>query len=335
VLRGLAHDTPLPTLDLQRVGGAIVLCDAHGTLTSGSPSGLRLLERAGAEARVPDELWRMLVSRPTGTAVQWRARRDATLILGCTRYAVEPEGWLLVMSEISQKHMQLVRRMNQHRLEALGSLVAATAHDLRSPLASIFFNSELLAERVSGLSHERLTEVAEDLREAATRLRTTIDCLLDFVRIGPPMACVVSVHAALVRTHSLLRPLLRGEERQIVVEANDAPDEVVGNPLALEQIFLNLFVNAVEAGASTVRASRTHVGNTLRVLVEDDGHGIDADHQPHVFDPFFTTKSDGAGIGLTVAREVARAARGDLELVRCQPGAAFALVLPLAQDATS
>lgn len=323
------------------VGGAMAVCRVDGLVVDASPSGRELLARTGWEvgrfpAPLPASLWRTIVERPVGEAVQWRSPRDSQFLLGCTRYQLGGHAWLLVMSEISKKHRVWSRRMHQQRLESLGRLVATTAHDLRSPLASIVFNADVLATRFEELTPGAARETLHDIQVAANRLRSTIDCLLDYVRLGPPVSTEVSLKELLKRVASLLRPLFRSGSHRLVHSIAD-DDQVRGNALAIEQIFVNLIVNAVEASErpTTVRVTSERVAageragrELLRVLVEDDGPGIPAENRFQVFDPFFTTKKDGTGLGLSSAREAARAAGGDLELVRWTNGAAFAVLLP-------
>jgi signal transduction histidine kinase len=322
-------------IELAEVGGALAACDSQGRIAGCSPSARQLLSRLGLSleslpAPIPTVLWQLIASRDVGVAVQWRSSAEEDLMLGCTRYRLGDDGWLLVMSEISHKQSLLAERLHQQRLEALGRLVATTAHDLRSPLSSIVFNSDVLAARIDELPVERVREAVGDINTAAARLRGTIDCLLDYVRLGPAVASEVSIREILTRTQSLLRPLLRAGAHRLLDTIGAEADRALGNPLAVEQIFVNLVLNSLEAarGPATVRVSSSLQGKLLRVLVEDDGPGIPSEHRLQVFDPFFTTKRDGTGIGLSAAREAARAGGGDVQLVRWTEGAAFAVLLP-------
>lgn len=323
------------TIALSEVGGTLAVCDPEGRIVGCSPSAWVLLSRLGVAvdvlpAPLPIILWQLIVSREVGEAVQWRSSGEETLLLGCTRYRLGESRWLLIMSEISQKQSLLAQRLHQQRLEALGRLVATTAHDLRSPLSAVVFNSDVLAARIEHLPPERVREMADDIKTAAIRLRGTIDCLLDYVRIGPPVPAEVSLREILTRTQSLLRPLARAGGHQLVDATSTDADRLLGNPIAIEQIFVNLVLNAFEAARAptTVKVTSSKQGSMVSVLVEDDGPGIPPEIRLQVFDPFFTTKRDGTGIGLSASREAARAAGGDIQLVRWSGGAAFCVLLP-------
>lgn len=337
-----AQPKTVASIELEHVGGALTVCDSEGCVVGGSPGGRDLLTRMGVElatlpAPLAPELWSLLCSRNLGEAVQWRAGHDADLLLGCTRYRCGDDGWLLVMSEISQKQTALAQRIHQQRLESLGRVVATTVHDLRAPLSSIVFGIDVLATRSGELSQERMREIVSDVHTAAFRLRSTIDCLMDFMRVGPPQPGEVSIKQVLSRLQSVVRPQLRTGPHVLVVDA-DEDFQVRGNLLTIEQIFINLIVNSIEAAVApvTIRITATSTEDLwLRVLVEDDGPGIRPEDRHHIFGPLFTTKSDGVGLGLSSARESARSIGGDVMLIRWTQGAAFAVLLPLSAKATA
>jgi len=338
-----ARSKAVASIDLAHVGGAFAVCDREGRVVGGSPNGMELLTRMGVNlatlpAPIAPELWSRLGSYGVGEAIQWRATAsanassdgDADLLLGCTRYRSGNDAWLLVMREISEKQNTLAQRFHKERLESLGRLVATTVHDLRAPLSSVIFGIDVLATRANDLPAERMTEIVSDVRTAAFHLRSTIDCLMDFVRLGPPQPGEVSIKQVCARLQSLARPQLRTGPHELVV--NLPEDHLVrGNPLAMEQILINLIVNSIEAATQpiTISISASVEDFWLRVLVEDNGPGIRPEDRLHVFSPMFTTKTEGVGLGLTSARELARSLRGDVLLTRWTDGAAFAVLLPL------
>jgi signal transduction histidine kinase len=338
----IIQDRPSPSrraaqvtmISLEQTDAALVVCDDEGHVLGGSLSGKALLERAGARlktlpAQLDSGLWEAITSQEAGEALQLRPSANDAFMLNCARYR-SADAWLLVLSEVSEKQSAMAYRLHQQRLESLGRVVATAVHDLRAPLSSIVFGIDVLVRRASGLTEERSREILHDLRAASFCLRETIDCLLDFLRLGPPVPSAVSINKVLSRTQSLLRPQLRVGPHELIV--NTEGDVLVrGNLITIEQIFVNLVINSLEAaqGPTTVRVSTSVDRERLRVLVEDDGPGIRAEHRNRVFDPMFTTKPSGVGLGLTSSRESARAVGGDLELVRATDGTAFAVYLPM------
>jgi signal transduction histidine kinase len=333
----------LTTIALERVGAALLVCDERGFVLGSSPAGDELLTRMGSARdnvqptllALPPELWSAITAQEVGEAALWRPGVDHDFILSCTRYRLGDD-WLLVLSEISQKQSALAHRLHHQRLEGLGRVVATAVHDLRAPLSSIVFGIDVLARRDAELSRERTREIVSDVRSAAFCLRETIDCLLDFVRLGPPVPSEVSIRQVLTRMQSLLRPQLRVGPHELIV-AIDGDVCVSGNLLTIEQIFVNLVVNSLEAGTrpKVVRVTTRVDDSDLLVLVEDDGPGIRADQRHLVFEPMFSTKPQGVGLGLTSARESARSLGGDLRLVRWNQGTAFEVSLPICSGASA
>lgn len=326
--------TTVSSIALERCSATLLVCNANGCVLGATPNALALLQRAGLAlgslpAPLAADMWNVLDALPLGEETQWRPDTDGELTLSCTRHRLA-EGWLLLLQEASASQNELASRIHDRRLASLGRVVATAVHDLRTPLSSIVFGIDVLARHDTDLSQARMREIISDVRAASFCLRETIDLLLNFLRLGPHTASAVSITQVLSRMQSLLRPQLRMSPHELEVDVErDVP--VVGNLLTLEQIFVNLVVNSLEAAQrpTKVRVSTRVEGERLCVLVEDDGPGIAPEQRARVFDPMFSTKEHGIGLGLTSARESARSVGGDLQLVRWTSGATFAVHLPI------
>jgi signal transduction histidine kinase len=326
-------------LRLDHVGGPLALLTLDGGLIYATPSARVLLARLQPDheaarghppASLPPALWAELATAPVGQPVEWQPG-DSTLHLGCTRYQVGDDQVLLLMRELSERSRALARRLHEQRLEATGRLVATIAHDLRAPLASIVFEADLLAARGAAEGDEVTRQSVQGVRAAAARLQRTIDGLLDFARLGPPVCVDVSLPDVLERVGGLLRPLLR--ERGDLLVADVHPEAAVtrGNPLVLEQVFVNLVMNAVEAApdATWVQiSSQPGPDGLVHVSVRDQGPGVPPTLRARIFEPFFSTKPRGTGLGLTLAREAVRGLGGELLLDESECGTCFVLRLP-------
>lgn len=331
------------------IGAAIAVLDGDGRVVVASPAAIALFDRLrlpfALNAPVAPELGRELAATPMGEALTWR-QEDGDGIVGYTRYTLGDDHTLLLFREITEMQRALTRRLHQQRLEATGRLVAHIAHDLRAPLSSIVYNTDLLARRElpSGT-----VELLHDTQLAAEQLRRTIAGLLDFVRLGPPVTSTMSLRELLDRVSSLLRSVFRAGHHELTVTLHDERVCVCGNPIAIEQILVNLLMNATEAAnggpvriavtselVARTTAPRTWLAldDMVRIRVTDDGPGIPLDRRPKMFEAFVTSKPDGTGIGLAVSREAATALGGDLVLEDSSAGASFALVLPVT-EATS
>lgn len=337
---------------LHEIEAAMLVVDANGLVLDATPAAGKLFGRlrliGELPAPLPNELVSQLASAPLGEAIIWRpVQVDAGVLLGCTRYRLGPDRLLLLVREITEKRRVLSARLHRQRLEATGRLVAHIAHDLRAPLSSIVYNADLLAMRAAALSGS-MADLLREIQVASDQLRRTIAGLLDFVRLGPPITETMTLREIFDRASSLLRPVFRAGRHQLAVALHDDHVRVRGNPLVIDQIFVNLLINATEASSAPVRVSvtsedvaagrsgpRSAADRHILVRVADDGPGIPPDRRHTVFEPFITTKAGGTGLGLTMAREAATELGGCLELEDTPAGASFALLLPVARPRSS
>jgi len=322
-------------LRLAGVGGSMLVCTREGTVVGATPSASALLDRLGVPAgttrRLPTTLWSSVGAAPEGEARAWRPDESPeSACLGCTRYALGPTHDLLLMREVTDKQVALSRRLHQQRLQAIGRLVATMAHDLRAPLSVIVFHSEVLSKRTATLSADDVRERAEEIRLAAHGLQSSIDGVLDYARLGPPITQPIHVDSIVRRVAALLRHTIRDGGHRLSIPSNARPTPVMANPIVVEQILVNLVLNALESDPAPreVSIDITSRDGLCCVVVEDDGPGIADSLRETVFEPFFTTKTQGTGIGLTSAREAARELGGDLSLEPSGSGARFCLWLP-------
>jgi signal transduction histidine kinase len=292
---------------------------------------LRVIE--SIPAVLPRDLWDRLNAVADGEAVEWPPP-EAGRLLGCTRYPGASGGFLLLMRELSDKRAQLSERLHRQRLESTGRLIASIAHDIRSSVASIVYSADFLDVSGTALNHETLRESVLDICNASRRLQLTVDGLLDFARLGPTISVPVSLPDVLNRAHGLVRSLYREGAHRLHVHVSRDAEWVRGNPIVIEQIFVNLLLNAAEAAPghrSVVVNARTDedVGHERRVSVRvhDDGPGVPEALREAIFSPFFTTKAEGSGLGLTSAREAAESQEGDLLLEPSARGACFVVQL--------
>lgn len=217
-------------------------------------------------------------------------------------------------------------------------LVAQLAHEVRTPLASLRGFTGLLAARWQDLPAETRGTMVEGIAAAAEHMSAMLDELLDVsrlevdaMRVATEPVDVVALAEAVV-TAARARPAARG--RDLVVVAEDPPARVPADPRRLRQILANLVENALvhaPGAAVEVRVGR-HGGDGVVVSVADDGPGVPSERRDDVFTMFGRLGDDaasGTGLGLYVARGLARAHGGDLVLAAIAgAGATFVLTLP-------
>jgi PAS domain S-box-containing protein len=231
--------------------------------------------------------------------------------------AGEVTGILAVVKDVTslrRLHEQIVR---SERLAAAGLLAAGVAHEVGNPLTCISSLAQVLTARASDPA---IREGLENIELHVGRIVRIVQDLTQLTRPTPATLSEVSLKDLVDTAVSLARhnPVVRRMKVNSVVEPNLPPVRVA--PDRLVQVFLNLILNAADAGGDvTVRA--VHASNAIRVIFEDSGCGMTSDEVSRIFDPFHSTKDNERhlGLGLFVSHEIVRQHGGDL-LVESQPG---------------
>ncbi len=331
-------------LRLEDVGAAIAVCTSAGDLVGLTPAGRALLVHLGAmegplPRRLPEGLWEQILDTPIADATLWTPPNRPDERLGCTRYALGRTHTILLMHEVAGKQREMSRRLHGQRLESMGQLIAAIAHDLRTPLCAILYGAESLGSSGPTIDRDYVMTVIREIHTAAKRLRRTVDGILDYAQLGPRVSEAVSVTEIVQRAQADVQTLARERGQSVSMSIGPDASWALGNALTIEQILVNLLSNSSEAcspGASIVVTATQGPPpkgvdddqSWIHIRVSDNGPGIPEGVGERVFDPFFTTKGAGTGLGLTTAREAARSQGGDLFLDAVSSGACFVLVLP-------
>jgi C4-dicarboxylate-specific signal transduction histidine kinase len=240
--------------------------------------------------------------------------------------------------ELRDKQEQLVQA---GKLATLGELTTGVAHELNNPLNNIGLYVGNVIDRVhlGELDTERALEDLEKAMDQVRKATEIISHLRTFGRAAPVTVERVDVDEVIERALSLMHEQLR--LRAIEVELDLCPDELVvlGNPIQLEQIFINLITNArdalEDAPERKIRIASSRDGDTIRIVLADSGPGISPEIAQRIFDPFFTTKEVGAGtgLGLSITYSIVKEHGGEISLLeRPSGGAAFEVELPVAGE---
>jgi signal transduction histidine kinase/ActR/RegA family two-component response regulator len=236
------------------------------------------------------------------------------------------------------------------KMEAIGRLAGGVAHDFNNLLTAISGYSELLSLNLDGNdpAHEDIEQIQQSVQRGAGLTRQ----LLTFSRKQVIQPKVLDLNAVVTGIDKMLRRLI-GEDIGFTTQLDAAPECIVADPGQIEQVLVNLVVNARDAmpqgGSLTLRTANVDATSAKRerleptadgyvmLTVSDTGVGMDEATQARIFDPFFTTKgpAKGTGLGLSTVYGIVSQSQGNIT-VRSKPGAGttFTVYLPLAQEGT-
>lgn len=226
-----------------------------------------------------------------------------------------------------------------NRYSMAGELTATIAHELNQPLGAIMANVEA-AQLIANYSDPDLSEIKKilaDIRRDDERASEVIGRLRDLLKKAPFAPKPIDLNDVARDTVRFLSALAVGREVGLTDQISEGPFPVKGDPILLQQVIMNLVVNAMDAMSGIPRAQRRVTvssacdGNSANVSVSDVGPGIRPEKLKEVFEPFFTTKPQGMGMGLSIARSIVEAHGGQLLAGNNAAGGAnFQIRLPLA-----
>jgi len=285
----------------------------------------------GREAVIPLRRLVAAMRRAEAGELTVRADEGRTDELGVAARGFDATLAALRTSQAELESFYRERMVRADRFAAVGEVATGLAHEIKNPLAGLSGALELLAEDLA--RNPRHAEVIGEMRHQVQRLTHTMESLLSFAR--PPKAKLRStdVNATLEKVLFLIRQQSRDGAIALDLDVPAALPAVLADPHQLEQVFLNICLNACQAmsadgGTLTVRA-RPHEG-TLTVEMEDTGPGIPPDVRAQVFKPFFTTKREGNGLGLAISARIVAEHGGHIGY-RCPPGGGTVFTVTLQQ----
>jgi PAS domain S-box-containing protein len=262
------------------------------------------------------------------TALPGEADRGTPLV--CSTSALRDErgaviGALIVFSDLSKVKALESEKRTSERLASLSSLVSGIAHEIKNPLVAIKTFAELLPERFSDTDFR--DDFSKVVRTEVDRIDGLVGRLRSLATPKPEIAAATDLREPISETLSLLRGQFEHTQTTVHRDLGSSRALVTIDPAQAKQLFLNLFLNAIEAmppggqlAVSVVRLQRQ--GQPwIQVAVKDTGPGIPDAIRSKIFEPFFTTKTRGSGLGLAICSSITDAHRGTIRAETATPGA--------------
>jgi PAS domain S-box-containing protein len=254
--------------------------------------------------------------------------------------AFQVVGRLVIMDDITER-VELESQLSQaDKLSSIGLLAAGVAHEVNTPLAVISSYTQMLAKQLQG--DPQKSGLLEKITRQTFRASEIVNNLLNFSRTSGTEFADVDINKVITDTLALLEHQFKTAKIHVHSDLTAGISPIQGNQGRLQQVFLNLFLNAKDAmprgGKLTVATTN---GEMVSVRVSDTGTGIAPEHIQRIYDPFFTTKtapkegqSRGTGLGLSVTYGIIQEHAGKIRVEsHAGAGTTFALEFPLSRKA--
>ncbi len=270
-------------------------------------------------------------------ATQHLARGDFLPITPQRKYKDEFSHLVIALNHTMY---ELDRRQNllveSHKLRAIGNLTAGVAHELNNPLNNIILTAEVLKDSYKDLPEEELQDIAHDLVTQGERAQGVVKNLLDFARESETKTEYLHIETLIDETTQLAKNQIKLSKVELEEDIDKDLPPIHGDRELLKQVFLNLFINALDAmpggGKLSVRVTEEKNTGFLSIRITDTGEGIPGHIMGSIFNPFFSTKptSKGTGLGLAVSRGIVERHGGKIEVESIlHEGATFIVHLPI------
>ena len=301
------------------------------------------LDTPEAAGQIAGRIRRMLGGEWIQAEVSHR-RKDGTVFpveISAGTFEVGDGRYILAIDrDVTERSLaeEALRRAQQVKIS--GEMATGLAHEIKNPLAGIKVTMEILAEEphLSDENRDALTRVIAEIK----RIEYLMKGLLSFAKPPRPQLARTDVNAVLESVASLAlkdRTPSRGGSHAIHVVRDFQQDipKVLADPMQLQQILMNLVLNAADAmpqgGTVSLKTHYCGASNSLHIDISDTGTGVNAAVMESIFKPFFTTKPKGTGLGLTITKRLIEENGGSISIEnRAEGGALFKISLPPASD---
>ena len=316
---------------LEALPGGIVVIDQHGCVQEFNPAVTELLGSID-----PGEAWTAIVSR--SFAPRWDDGHDISLedgrMVNIATQALSGEpGQILLIKDVSETRRLQDQLAHHKRISAQTEMAAAMAHQIHTPLASVLLNTGNIKR--AGVTQQGRERAVERALKSLRKLERLVDDMLLFARGGNLDVEKISIDDLLADIEVAAADAYASDEFEIEIQPNLGGGAIYANVAALTSVSLNLIENSYYAcnGEGRICIRPLCANGALVLFFDDDGPGVDAAEIEKIFEPFHSTRTNGTGLGLSVARAIARAHASDISVdVGVYTGARFVMKLPLTES---
>jgi len=231
-------------------------------------------------------------------------------------------------AELARKNKELIQTK---KLAAIGTLAAGVAHELNNPLNNIYLSAQVLAKDLDESFKPGVKDAVTDILGQTVRVKRIVGDLLEFARGREPH--FQPVHLDELIRHVYKKLTIDSTRVRFSLDSDSLDSTFTADPDQMEQVFINLFTNAIEAmpagGDLTVKVRTS--GEAVSMTVSDNGKGMPKESLDKVFEPFFTTKDKGTGLGLAIVFNIIKKHYGEVSVTSVEgKGTVFTIIMPRA-----
>jgi signal transduction histidine kinase len=252
-----------------------------------------------------------------------------------------PVGRIVLVDDITERVALETQLAQADKLSSIGLLAAGVAHEINTPLAVISSYAQMLAKQLRSDAHadDRLGPVLDKITQQSFRAAEIANGLLNFSRTSTTEFRATNLNQVIRDTLLLLEHQFKTAQVLVDLDLAEELPPINGNPGKLQQVFLNLLLNAKEAmpGGGRLRVA-TLLNGQVEAVISDSGSGISPEHLKRIYDPFFTTKNipgdkRGTGLGLAVSYGIIQEHAGKIHVESAVgAGTTFHLEFPLLRN---
>ncbi len=240
-------------------------------------------------------------------------------------------GYVILFKDLTEVQSLRGEIERSRRLASIGRLAAGVAHEIRNPLSSIKGFATYFKERYQDVPRDQQT--ATIMIQEVDRLNRVVSQLLEFARPVTIKPQPTNLSAFIDDSSKLIEAQAAEKGIAVTVDNSCRVDEVMTDTDRLNQVLLNIYLNAIESmdngGALKIEVSSTNQSGDFELQISDTGGGISPQDLLKIFDPYYTTKSSGTGLGLAIAHNIVQAMGGKIEVVSVPDnGTSFKIQIP-------
>jgi two-component system sensor histidine kinase HydH len=290
---------------------------------------------------VPEELLKLLENLDTENGVVEKeidctVREGKVIPLEVSATLLKDEdgvflGYVLLFKDLSEVRSLRKEIARSQRLASVGRLAAGISHEIRNPLSSIKGFATYFKERYHDVPENQ--QISNLMIQEVDRLNRVVGQLHEFARPITVSKKPINIRIFLKNSLKLIERQTSDANIKIQTRLDSEIDEILVDPDRINQVFLNLYLNAMESmkkgGSLNVWLLKNQEKDGIKIRVQDTGAGISEDDLAHIFDPYFTTKASGTGLGLAIAHNIIEAHDGEIKVdSRLGQGTTVTILLP-------